>query len=122
MAELPKLLTAIDLYDVPKDVKDAEKLVQEDTKLKERVVNEIAVVEAAADKFMNELKEQNPEDSSESSLAMKDSVSMMSKLNGMLEELKEKKEEIDKLWALHQAKVDHMMRVCQFNRSAEEVG
>ena len=122
MAELPDLLTAIDLYDVPKDVEDADKLMQEDTKLKERIVNKITVVEAAADKFTDELKQQEPEDSFESSLAMKDSVTMMSQLNGMLEELKEKKEEIDKVWALHQAKVDHMMRVCQFNRSAEEVG
>ena len=116
------MLTSFDRYNVPKDVKDAEKMMQEGMKLKERVVNVIAVVEVAADKFMNELKEQNPEDSSESSLATKDYVSMMSQLNGMLEELKEKKEEIDKVWALHQAKVDHMMRVCQFNRSAEEVG
>ena len=116
------MLTAIDLYDVPKDVEDADKLMQEDTKLKERIVNKITVVEAAADKFTNELKQQEPEDSFESSLAMKDSVTMMSQLNGMLEELKEKKEEIDKVWALHQARVDHTMRVCQFNRSAEEVG
>ena len=41
MAELPDLLTAIDLYDVPKDVEDADKLMQEDTKLKERIVNKI---------------------------------------------------------------------------------
>ena len=121
MAELPDMLTAFDLYDVPKDVKDTEKMMQEGMKLKERVVNVIAVVEVAADKFMNELKEQNPEDSSESSLATKDYVSMMSQLNGMLEELKEKKEELDKVWALHQARADHMIRVCQFNRSAEKV-
>ena len=121
MAELPDMLTAFDRYNVPKDVKDAEKMMQEGMKLKERVVNVIAVVEVAADKFMNELKEQNPEDSSESSLATKDYVSMMSQLNGMLEELKEKKEELDKVWALHQARGDHMIRVCQFDRSAEKV-
>ena len=116
------MLTAFDLYDVPKNVNDAEKLMQEDTKRKERIVNEIAVVEAATDKFMNELKQQEPEDSFKSSPATKDCITMMSQLNRMLEELKEKKEEIDKVWALHQAKVDHMMRVCQFNKSAEEVG
>ena len=115
------MLTAFDRYDVPKDVKDAEKMMQEGMKLKERVVNVIAVVEVAADKFMNELKEQNPEDSSENSLATKDYVSMMSQLNGMLEELKEKKKELDKVWALHQARADHMIHVCQFNRSAEKV-
>ena len=121
MAELPGLLTAFELYDVLKDIKDAEKLMQEDTKRKERIVNEITVVEATADKFLNELKQQKPEDSFESSLATKDYVTMMSQLNGMLEELKEKKEEVDKVWALHQARVDHMMRMCHFNRSAEKV-
>ena len=121
MAELPDLLTALDLYDVPKDVKDAEKLMQEDLKLKERIVNEITVAEMAADYFMTELKEQNPEDSLEMSPATKDYITMMSLLKGMLEELKEKEEEFDKLWALHRARVDHMMRMCHFNRSAAKV-
>ena len=115
------MLTAFDLYDVPKDVKDAEKLMQEDMKLKERVVNKITVVEVAADKFMNELKQQKPEDSFELSPATKDFITMMSQLNGMLEELREKKEELDKVCVVHQARVDHMMRVCQFNESAEKV-
>ena len=123
MTELPDLLTGFDLYDVPKDVKDAEKLMQENVKLKERVVNEISVVEVAADKFMNELKQQRPEDSFESSPPTKDYISiMMSQLNELLRELKEKKEEIDKVWALCQARMDHMTRVCHFNSSAEKVG
>ena len=122
MKELPDLLTGFDLYDVPKDVKDAEKLMQEDMKLKERIVNEIAVVEVATDKFMNELKQQRPEDSFESSPPTKDYITMMSQLNKMLRELKEKKEEIDKVWALCQARVDHMTCVCHFNSSAEKVG
>ena len=119
--ELPDLLTGFDLYDVLKDVKDAEKLMQEDMKLKERIVNEIAVVEVAADKFVNELKQQRPEDSFESSPPTKDYMTMMSQLSEMLRELKEKKEELDKVWALCQARVDHMMCVCNFNSSAEEV-
>ena len=122
MTELPDLLTGFDLYDVPKDVKDAEKLMQENVKLKERVVNEISVVEVAADKFVNELKQQKPEDSFESSPATKDYITMMSQLNEMLRELKEKKEEIDKVWTLCQARMDHMTRVCHFNSSAEKVG
>ena len=122
MKELPDLLTGFDLYDVPKDVKDAEKLMQEDMKLKERIVNEIAVVEVAADKFMNKLKQQRPEDSFDSSPPTKDYITMMSQLNEMLRELKEKKEEIDKVWALCQARVDHMTCVCHFNSSAEKVG
>ena len=122
MTELPDLLTGFDLDDVPKDVKDAEKLMQENVKLKERVVNEISVVEVAADKFMNELKQQRPEDSFESSPPTKDYITMMSQLNEMLRELKEKKEEIDKVWALCQARMDHMMQVCYFNSSAEKVG
>ena len=122
MAELPGLLTAFDLYDVPKNVKDSEKLMQEDTKRKERIVNEIIVVEAATNKFMNKLKQQEPEDLFESSPAMKDCITMMSQLNGILEELKEKMEEFDKVWALHQARVDHTMRMFHFNKSAEKVG
>ena len=122
MAELPDLLTALDLYDVPKDVKDAEKLMQEDLKLKERIVNEITVAKMTADYFMTELKEQNPEDSLEMSPATEDHITMMSLLNGMLEELKEKKEKFDKVWALHRARVDHTMHMCRFNRSAAKVG
>ena len=122
MAELPDLLTAFDLYDIPKNVNDADKLMQEDTKRKERIVNAIAVVEAATDKFMNELKQQEPEDSFKSSPATKDCITMMSQLNRMLEELKEKNEEFDKVWALHQARVDHTMRMFHFNKSAEKVG
>ena len=122
MAELPDLLTALDLYDIPKDVKDAEKLMQEDLKLKERIVNEIALAEVAADNFMNELRQQKPEDSFEISPATKDYITMVSLLNGILEELKEKEEQFDKVWALHRARVDHMMRMCHFNRSAGKVG
>ena len=122
MAELPDLLTALDLYDIPKDVKDAEKLMQEDLKLKERIVNQIALAEVAADNFMHELRQQKPEDSFEISPATKDYITMLSLLNGMLEELKEKEEEFDKVWALHRARVDHMMRMCHFNRSAGKVG
>ena len=122
MTELPDLLTGFDLYDVPKDVKDAETLMQGDVKLKERIVNEIGVVEVAADKFVNELKQQRPEDSFESSPPTKDYMTMMSQLNEILRELKEKKEEIDKVWTLCQARMDHMTHVCHFNSSAEKVG
>ena len=122
MEELPDLLTALDLYDVPKDVKDAEKLMQEDLKLKNRIVNQIALAEVAADNFLHELRQQKPEDSFEISPATRDYITMMSLLNGMLEELKEKEEELDKIWPLHRARMDHMVRMCHFNRSAGKVG
>ena len=80
------MLTALDLYDIPKDVKDAEKLMQEDLKLKERIVNQIALAEVAADNFMNELRQQKPEDSFEISPATKDYITMLSLLNGILTE------------------------------------
>ena len=47
---------------------------------------------------------------------------MMSLLNKMLEELKTKQTEFDQFWSLHKARVDHMMRMCHFNRTSEKVG
>ena len=121
VAELPNLITALDLCDLPKDVKDAEKLMQEDLKLKETIVGKIAEAEVAIDRFMDEMKQQRPEDSFEISPATKDHITMLSLLNGMLEELKEKQEEFDEFWALHRARVDHMMRMCHFSRSVAKV-
>ena len=60
--------------------------MQEDLKLKERIVNQIALAEVAADNFMHELKQQKPEDSFEISLATKDYTTMLSLLNGILTE------------------------------------
>ena len=122
MEELPDLLTALDLYNIPKDIKDAEKLMQEDLILKERIVNQIALAEVAADNFLYELRQQKPEDSFEISPATCTRDYMMSLLSGMLEELQEKQEEFDKIWALHRARMDHMMRMCHFNRLAGKVG
>ena len=121
VAELPNLITALDLCDLPKDVKDAEKLMQEDLKLKETIVGKIAEAEVAIDRFMDEMKQQRPEDSFEISPATKDHITMLSLLNGMLEELKEKQEEFDEFWALHRARVDHMMCMCHFSRSVAKV-
>jgi len=49
VAELPNLITTLDLCELPKDVKDAEKLMQEDLKLKETIVGKIAEAEVAID-------------------------------------------------------------------------
>ena len=119
MDKLPQTIIALNDFQVPANVKEAENLMQEDLKLKERLVNLIAEAEVSIDRFMSELREQYP--SLEMNPATRDHITMMSLLNGMMEELKNKQEEFDDFWALHKARVDHMMRMCHFVRTAAKV-
>ena len=61
MEKLPPVMEAMNTFDVPKTVKDAETLLQRDIDEKETMVNIIAEAEVSVDRFMTELKEQNPE-------------------------------------------------------------
>ncbi len=120
MNKLPETIIALDDFHVPANVKEAEDLMQEDLKLKEDLVNMMAEAEVSIDRFLAELQEQNSE--VELRPSTKGYFVMISFLNGLLEELKSKQEEFDGFWALHKARVDHMMKMCHFNRTTDKVG
>ena len=120
-SRLPDVRGALDLCEVPSSVKDAEILMTEDLKLKESLVNKLAEAELSIDRFLEVLKHQHDMGSLEISLGTKDYITMMSSLNGMLEELRNSQAEFDEFWSVHKARVDHMMRMCHFNRTAEKV-
>ena len=61
MEKLPPVMEAMNTFDVPETVKDAETLLQRDIDEKETMVNIIAEAEVSIDRFMTELREQNPE-------------------------------------------------------------
>lgn len=121
MAEFAKLTKALDLCEVPTCVKDAEHLMQEDLKLKETLANKMAEAELSTDRFLEALKHQCPVETAEIAPDTKEVITMMSSLGGMLQELKMEQRKFDSFWKIHKARVDHMMRMCHFNRSAEKV-
>jgi hypothetical protein len=121
MAQFLKLTAALDLVEVPSSVKDAEHLMTEDLKLKEALDNKMAEAELSTDRFLEALKHQQPLDTLEMSPDTKEQITMMSSLNGMLQELKVEQGKFDSFWMIHKVRMDHMMRTCHFNRSAEKV-
>ena len=121
MAQFAKLTEALNLCEVPSCVKDAEHLMQEDLKLKETLANKMAEAELSSDRFLDALKHQQPVESIEMSPDTKELLTMMASLGGMLQELKAEQGKFDSFWVIHKARVDHMMRMCHFNRSAEKV-
>ncbi|XP_064394255.1 guanine nucleotide exchange factor DBS-like isoform X2 [Halichondria panicea] len=116
----PDVRDALDLVKVPTCVKEAEHIMTEDLKLKEGLVNRLAEAELSIDNFLDVLKHQVDQGSLEISLGTKDYITMMSALNGMLEDIRNTMSQFDKFWGVHKARVDHMMRMCHFNRSADK--
>ena len=121
MAQFLKLTAALDFYEVPNSVKDAKHLMTEDLKLKEALNNKMAEAELSTDRFLETLKHQLPLDTMEMAPDTKEQITMMSSLNGMLQEQKAEQGKFDSFWMIHKARVDHMMRMCHFNRSADKV-
>ena len=117
----PDVRDALDLVKVPTSVKEAEHIMTEDLKLKEGLVNRLAEAELSIDNFLDVLQRQADQGSLEISLGTKDYITMMSALNGMLEDVRNTMSQFDKFWGVHKARVDHMMRMCHFNRSADKV-
>ena len=84
------------------------------------LINKLAEAELQIDGLLDKLKAQQPADV-EMTPGTKDYITMMSSLNGMLEELRQQQSQFDAFWGVHKARVDHMMRMCHFNRGAEKV-
>ena len=120
MAKLPETKMALDDFLVPNDVKQAENLMQEDLKLRGKLINMMAEAQLSIDHFITELKEQNQE--LETHPTTKDYIMMTSSLNGLLDELKAMRIDFEAFWTIHKANVDHIMKVCHFTRTTKKVG
>ena len=121
MGKLPTIVDQLDRFKMAEGVKDAERLMQEGLQLKETMMGMIAQTEMSIDSFVSELQEQQPEGSIEISPTTRGHITMLAILTGMLAELKGKIEEFDQFWFLHKERMDHMMRMCHFKRTAEKV-
>jgi len=117
----PEVRDALDMVKVPTSVKEAEHIMTEDLKLKESLVNRLAEAELSIDHFLEVLKRQHDQGSLEISLGTKDYITMMASLSGMLEDIRNSQGLFDEFWGIHKARVDHMMRMCHFNRTADKV-
>ena len=81
----------------------------------------MAEAELSTDRFLETLKHQHPQESMEMSPDTKEVITMMASLGAMLQELKAEQRKFDSFWKVHKARVDHMMRMCHFNRGVEKV-
>ena len=126
MTRVPQVTDALCECAVPASVPEAEHLMTEDLKLKENLVNKIAEAELNIDRFLTVLREQgleeeNVEVGGSSGSGSEEYITMKTALQGMLKDLKASQGQFDSFWTTHKARVDHMMRMCYFNRTAEKV-
>lgn len=125
MTRVPDVTEALSACSVPTSVPEAEHLMTEDLKLKENLVNKIAEAELNIDRFLTVLKEQGKEEENVEVGAAgegeEEYVTMKKALEGMLKDLKASQGQFDGFWTTHKARVDHMMRMCYFKRTAEKV-
>ena len=123
MTRMPEVTKALSVCQTPSSVKEAEHLMQEDLKLKEKLINYIAEAELNIDRFLAHLQNQEGGESVDEALNsdVNDYVTMKKALKGMLEDLRTSQGQFDSFWTIHKARVDHMMRMCHFKRTAEKV-
>ncbi len=126
MTRVPDVTEALCACSVPSSVREAEHLMTEDLKLKENLVNKIAEAELNIDRLLGVLSKQGLEEENvEVGGALgedgEEYVSMKKALEGMLKDLKASQGQFDSFWTTHKARVDHMMRMCYFTRTAEKV-
>lgn len=124
MTRVPEVTGALRACEVPNSVKEAEHLMQEDLKLKENLVNKIAEAELNIDRLVSVLSGQGAEESVEvgSASGSGEYITMRDALSGMMKDLRASQGQFDSFWTSHKTRVDHMMRMCHFKRTAEKVG
>lgn len=123
---MPEVTEALNVCSVPATVKEAEELMQEDLKLKEKLVNRVTEAELNIDGFISILNRQGSSEGVElgsggSGDARDGYVTMLSYLEGLLVELRASLSKFDAFWLIHKARVDHMMRMCHFKKVAAKV-
>ena len=123
LSRLPDVRDGLNEFEVPQLVKDAERLLQQHLKLKEFFVNMFAEIDVLMDQLTTRLLAKNEAAASLSvaTVALLPIPSVMEYLNRTNEEVHEEQAEFDKFWAMHKARLDHIMRTCHFYRTVIKV-
>ena len=124
MASVPEVTEALNVCSVPGTIKEAEHLMQEDLKLKENLVNRVTEAELNIDSFVSSLDRQGSSEGVELGAGAgnaKDYMTMRNYLDDLLVELRTSLSKFDAFWLVHKARVDHMMRMCHFKKTAATV-
>ncbi|XP_019856098.1 PREDICTED: triple functional domain protein-like [Amphimedon queenslandica] len=123
LEKMPHVRDGLNDFEIPQSVKDAERLMTEQLKLKEFFVNMFAEIDVCIDQLTTYLVDQSQDTtlSGASAVAMLSSEHVLAYLNRTNEEVHEEQAEFDKFWALHKARLDHMMRTCHYKRTVEKV-
>lgn len=121
IARYPKFAETLDHGKLPSRVKEAEQLMQADLKLKERFESKMAEALLSSHKFLEALKQQQPEARMQIDLDTKDHIKMMASLKGMHQDLKEKQDQLNTFWLAHKACMGQLMHMCHLNEKIEEV-
>ena len=123
LSRLPDVRDGLNEFEVPQLVKDAERLLQQHLKLKEFFVNMFAEIDVLMDQLTTRLLAKNEAAASltVATVALLPIPSVMEYLNRTNEEVHEEQAEFDKFWAMHKARLDHIMRTCHFYRTVIKV-
>ena len=123
LAEYPDFTQALQRRDLASgmSVEDAEGWMKEDCDLKRTLSGRLMEAAVSVDNFLENLKSQQPGGAVEMAHDTKELVKLMSSLKMMSQEIGEKQKELSNLWPSHQAKMEHMIHMCQFNDRVEKV-
>ena len=124
IASVPEATESLNMCSVPDSVKEAEQLMQKDLQLKENLVNRITEAELNIDGLISSLTSQGVKgknDVGASSGGTEDYGTMKDALSGMLQDMHSSLSQFDAFWTVHKARVDHMMRMCHFQKTASSV-
>ena len=121
MARYPRFTKALDHGELPSGVKEAERLMQADSKLKESFENKMAEGLLSNNRFLEALKQQQPEASMQMALDTKEHIKMMVSLKMMYRELEEKQGQLSSFWQAHKAHMEQLIHTCQLRERIEEV-
>ena len=123
LAEYPDFTQALQGHELSSgmSVEDAEGWMKDDCDLKRTLSGRLMEAAVSVDNFLENLKSQQPGGAVEMAHDTKELVNLMLSLKLMSKEIGEKQKELSSLWPAHQAKMEHMIRMCQFNERAEKV-
>lgn len=103
------------------NVVEAEAWVKADCETKKDISGQLMDAGLSVDKFLENLKSQQPRGTAEIALDSKELVNLMSSLKMMSKEILDRQEELSGFWPGHKAEMDHMIRMCYFNDKVEKV-
>ena len=119
MEVVGSMRSSLDHFDLPSNVRGAELLIEDNLQRKEVW---LGVIDEMREPILTFLDHLNHPGEEELGTAMTKAYnSMIASLGEMLERLKEEEKGSNAFWTVHKARLDHMLQVCQFRRSADKV-